>query len=196
MEPLQRKAIYIALGMGITFFAMFLLLTIPHFINDVGRQWEEAFRDKGVLLQNYDEEKAKFTSHPTYIAFYEKYPEGGEHFRLRNSGGEMQLTAMNFDTMTKLEVELNLHRDNQEMYLHAKCENDVQNFHTRVSGTIVTKFIEEGNCLEEGHIAPVSPLIDENGNPVDPRVPEPTHPEPKVCGDGAVLHDGVCVIQK
>lgn len=173
MEKLAKQAIYLSMGIGITFFAIFMLLVIPVLINDVGRQWDEAFNESGLNKPDYDLQKQRYMEHPVYVAFFEKYPDGGEYFRQRNNGGaEMQLTAMNFETFTKLEVEMNGNPDARELYLQARCENDQANFHMRVVGTIVEKFIKESNCLGEGHTGAISPLVDDQGNPVPvPDVP-------------------------
>lgn len=183
METLPKIAIYTGIAVGISFFALFLIIALPHMIQDSGRQWEEAFGSK----KSSEEIKSILYQTESYKAFLEYYPNAGEYYRYQGNGeGRMEITAMNFETFNTLLLELNFNRYDESVYEEVSCFNHDNDMRHQVRGTITKQFIEESKCLDgDGIIASPSPLVDENGNPV-----------PYMCGPDAHYDSGndVCVI--
>lgn len=185
MERLPRFAIYLAIGIGISFFAIFMYAILPHLIENVTHEWEQILNESAAG-KNREQLLELFREHPAYIIFMEKYPEAGENFRDRGNGnGRMELTAMNFTSYNMMMLELNYDKRDDNLYVEATCENKAKDKHLRIRGNYSVNFIEQTDCLDQGI-------------PSSPPIPEPTYEEPwpLACGDGAVLQDGVCVIHK
>lgn len=185
MDILPKIAIYTAIVVGISFFALFLIIALPHMIQDSGRQWEEAFGSK----KSSEEIKSIFYETESYKTFLEYYPNAGEYYRSHGNGeGRMDVTAMNFETYNTLLLELNFNRHDESVYEEVSCFNHDNDMRHQVRGTITKQFIEEFNCLVgDGIIASPSPLVDKNGEPV-----------PYMCGPDAHYDSGndVCIVIK
>lgn len=183
MEILPKIAIYTAIAVGITFFILFLIIALPHIVQDSARQWDEAFGSK----KSDEELKTMFYETESYKAFLEKYPEAGEFYRARDNGeGRMEITAMNFETFNTLTLELRYNKYDESINEEISCDNRGSDIHFQVRGSLAKQFIEESDCLYgDGIIAPPSPLIDGNG-----------HSVPYPCGDDARIDSksDACII--
>lgn len=178
MERLPKFAIYLAIGIGISFFVIFLYAILPHLIDNVSNEWKRVLDDSAAGKNRAELEKM-FREHPAYIMFTEKYPDAGEYFRDRGNGnGRMELTAMNFTSYNKIMLEMNYDKRDDNLYLEATCENEAADFRLRIHGDYSTKFIEMSNCLDISR--PTAPEL----------IPEPD----VLCRNGAVSIDGVCVV--
>lgn len=183
METLSKITIYIGIAVGISFFALFMIIALPHMIQDSGRQWEETFGSK----KSSEEIKYLFYHTESYKAFLENYPNAGEYYRYQGNGeGRMEITAMNFETFNTLLLELNFNRYDESVYEEISCFNHANDIRHQVRGTITKQFIEESKCLDgDGIIASPSPLVDANGKPI-----------PYMCGPDAHYDSSndVCII--
>lgn len=202
MELLPKIGIYLAIFIGISFFVLFLVAVLPHIIQDSGRQWEEAL-DKTSLsnLKSEKELRMDFEADPIYQVFKEKYPESGDHFRYHGNGrASMEVMAMNFDNFNLLNLEMDIHKESKYIDYRITCTNEPDDIHVRVNGELSEEFIKNANCLgEDGLISSPSNLVDDYGNPVPIRIPEPkapNQPNYKTCGEGYSYDDsnGVCLL--
>lgn len=195
MDLLPKFGIYLGITIGVTVFAMFVIIAIPHMIQDAGRQWEEVFDSMGVSSYKTSEElEAFFQADPGYILFKEKYPDSGDNFRFHGQGrGNMEISAMNFENYNLLRFQINDDRGNHKLYYEAHCQNNLHDRNIRVSGELSITFIEKIDCLgDEGVISAPSNLVDKNGYPV----PYKNYDlDLDLCGSNAQLSAaGVCII--
>lgn len=182
MEKLSKIAIYIAIAVGISFFILFLIIALPHMIQDSERQWREAFGPK----ISPEDLRAMFYETDSYKTFLEKYPNAGEYFQPHSNGGRMEITVMNFQTYNTLLLELDYNNYDASIREEVSCFNYGTEMHHQVRGTLAKQFIEESRCLEgDGILAPPSPMTDKDGNPI-----------PNICGSDAYYdsRNDVCII--
>lgn len=144
-------------------------MALPSIIENGERQWERALEkiDED-STENSKKLEAMFKADPGYIAFKEKYPESGDHFRYHGAGsGEITITVMNFKTFDKLSLELKLEKNNHKISYYGYCEkyeNDDKR-KLRMHGDLAIPFVLESDCLaNDGQIASPTDLTDKNGN--------------------------------
>ena len=179
MDLLPKIGIYIGIIIGLVFFAMFMIMVLPHTMSDAPRQWEEAF---GPKLSD-SELRELFYNTTSYKAFIDRYPNAGEEFRSWEYGrGNLEVTAMNYTTNNQLDLNIEYDRD-QNLREQVRCETHSDLGNIRMQGSGSAEFIEKTKCLEGGY---------DDFKP-HPRglVPEP-HP-PHIPGDCLETTDGtVC----
>ena len=180
MEKLPKVAIYLAIGIGVTIFALFLYAILPHIIENSARDWDRAL---GNSLSE-EELKEMFYADPAYVAFKEKYPESIESFESWNKGeGRMELVMYNYTNFN--EIRLNIDYDNyrSKLNVHVGCQitnpNSDRDIHRNVQGSASVDFIEKVNCLDS---------ISTIEYPTSP-------PQSTDCGPGTEdLGNGVCIV--
>lgn len=153
------------MGMAIacSIFVLFVISIMPHIMNQIQNNWED------VLPGKSDEElKILFYETQSYQAFVQKFPENGEWLDFYgNGGGRLEVTAMNFESLNTMRLELYHDRSTAFVREEINCYNqaDDRNYHIR--GSLAAQFIEKIPCLDgPGIVDAPSPLIDENGNAV------------------------------
>ena len=148
MERLSKIAIYIAIIVGLIFFAMFLFMVLPSMIENTVEQWE---RILGPQLSE-DDIKAMFYEHPAYLAFVERYPDTGENFEMRNNRyASLTLSVYNYDTNNNLNLYMNWHQHDKRLDITAECELylDENRRDQRVEGGLAAGFIKNTKCIEQ-----------------------------------------------
>ena len=178
MEKLPKFAIYLAIGIGVTIFALFLYTILPHIIENSSRDWDRAL---GNTLSE-EELKEMFYADPSFAAFKEKYPDATESFESWNKGeGRMELIMYNYTNFN--EIRLNIDYDNyrSKVNVNVNCQitnpgND-RDIHRGVQGSGVVDFIEKIDCLDGSDVI-MSP-----------------YPQTTDCGIGTRdLGNGVCIV--
>ena len=103
MERLSRFAICLGIGVGLTFFVLFLVAALPGILDSSVREWERL--DKSGTGE--EELRVKFSEHPAYAAMYERYPDANEEFDYYGRGdGSMTVGVMNFETDAQLTLSM------------------------------------------------------------------------------------------
>ena len=148
MDKLPKFAIYLAIGNGVTLFALFLYTILPHIIENSSRDWERAMGNS----MTEDDLKALFYAEPAYSVFKEKYPEAIESFESWDSGqGRLNLVMYNYTNFNeiRLDIDYNRHRENVDVRVNCQVNipgNDRQ-MHRDAQGDGAVVFIEKMDCL-------------------------------------------------
>ena len=163
MERLSKIAIYMGMAIACSIFVLFVISITPYMMNQIQNNWDDVIPGKS------DEElMALFYETQSYHAFVEKFPENGEWFdSYGNGGGRLEVTAMNFESLNtmRLELDYDLHTDSVREEIN--CYNQADDRNYRIRGSLAAQFIEKISCLDgPGIIDAPSPLIDENGNAI------------------------------
>ena len=149
MERLPRFAIYLAIGIGVTFFGMFLFSILPHMIENTGNDWERAIGDSA---DSEEEIMALLTVHPSYIAFYETYPDAKEEFENRSRGnGNLSVGVMNFETGDQIVLDMRYDKRDDRVRIDVRCnmvnEEGRRDDNLRAEGLFAEDFIRNVDCL-------------------------------------------------
>ena len=163
MERLSKITIYMGMAIACSIFVLFVISIMPHIMNQIQNNWDDVIPGKS------DEElKALFYETRSYQAFVQKFPDNGEWLDFYgNGGGRLEVTAMNFESLNTMRLELYYDRPTESVREEINCYNqaDDRNYHIR--GSLTAQFIEKIPCLDgPGIVDAPSPLIDENGNAV------------------------------
>ena len=174
MEKLSKVAIYMGMGIACTIFVMFVISITPHMMNQLENDWDDVIPGK-----SNEEIKAMFYETNSYKTFINKFPEYGEWFNSHGNGeGRLEVTAMNFESLNTMRLELDYDKRSESIREEINCYNQKDERNYRIRGTLATQFIEKIQCLEgPGIVSAPSPLIDENGYPI------PIEIEPRVTVD-------------
>ncbi|MDE0091632.1 MAG: hypothetical protein OXP12_09870 [Thaumarchaeota archaeon] len=145
MERLPRFALYLAIGVGMTVFVLFLIASLPFIIEDSWDRWEEL--DKSGVSR--DEMYSKMTAHPAYLAMYEVYPDAKEEFVYRDrSGADLQVGVMSFETQNRLLLDLRYYPPEDRTHANIYCSVGEDHRAMRADGLFVEDFIRNTDCLE------------------------------------------------
>ena len=115
----------------------------------------------------------KLKAHPSYAAFYERFPDAKEELRNQRHGGSLQVGVSNFEKNNMLSLNLDFSKHDGQVNASVYCEtmNNDYNRNLHAEGLFVLDFIENTNCLElESTVNPT-----EYGN-LAPRPTEPVVP--------------------
>ena len=170
MDKLPKFAIYLAIGIGVTIFALFLYTILPHIIENSSRDWERAMGNS----MTEDDLKALFYAEPAYSAFKEKYPEAIESFESRNNGqGRLNLVMYNYTNFNeiRLDIDYNRHRENVDVRVNCQFNipgNDRQ-MHRDAQGGGAVDFIEKIDCLNISVPSDITPT-DFSGSTIFPHL--------------------------
>lgn len=168
MERLPRFTIYLGIVIGVTIFGMFLYSVLPNMIENSSNDWDRAIGDSAI---NSEEDlMALFTAHPTYIAFYETYPDAKEEFQKRNRGnGNLSVGVMNFETGHQIILDMHYNKQNDRMNIDVRCnimgEENRRNDNFRAEGLFAEDFIRNVDCLNfkiPSSIPPTDYIIEPN----------------------------------
>lgn len=191
MERLSKIAICLGMGIAASVFILFVISIVPHIVDQVDNHWNEVIPvSKQEIMENFENIES-------YKIFVEKYPDHGRYLDLDRNGGRLELTAMNFETFNELRLELRYdkNRNNGDVREEISCSNDMKDVHYQIRGSLASQFIEKVNCLSEsGLVFATSPIVNNNGYPVPIREPDGTPSYSRICGDGAVFEDGLCLV--
>ena len=150
MEKLPKIAIYLAIGIGVTIFGMFLYSILPHMIQNSSNDWERAI---GGMAETDEKVLALFEEHPSYIAFYETYPDAKQELNSRGRGdGNLQVGIMNFDTGNQLLLEMYYDKWNDSVHVNVRCnvmgDNGDRHRNLHAEGLFAEDFIRNIDCLD------------------------------------------------
>ena len=144
MERLSRFAIYLGIGIGVTFFILFLIAALPSIIENSGNQWERLDN------QNRSEEelKKRFQEHPAYQSMYERFPDAKEELSYRGGGnGNMRVGVMNFETNRQLILDMYYNDYEDRVIANVNCiGNDEGGMHA--DSLFAEDFIRKTDCLD------------------------------------------------
>ena len=151
MERLPRFAIYLAIGIGVTFFGLFLFSILPHMIENTANDWERAIG--GSTTNSEEEIMTLLTAHPTYIAFYETYPDAKEEFEKRHRGnGNLSVGVMNFETGDQIVLDMRYDKRDDRVRINVRCtmvnEEGRRDDNLRAEGLFAEDFIRNVDCLD------------------------------------------------
>lgn len=141
MELLPKIAIILGMVIGVTFFGMVMFMMIPDMIDH--NRWDR-------LAEPISEEALieKFSVLESYQIFIEKYPENGIQVRsYDNGGGEIRLNAMNFTSLTQVELELDYDAREDNIRQDLECRNDNADWRLHVRGPLSADFLKNVDCL-------------------------------------------------
>ncbi len=137
MERLQRLAYYLGIGMVSTLFTLLLIMVVPNLAQDAGY---DAKTDDDIL--------AMFTTHPAYLAMYERYPNAVEEFEVGDHGdASLRVGVMDFESGVQLVLFMNAYRDHVG-YVNVECVGNDEDPGTRVDGLFAAEFIRVTDCIE------------------------------------------------
>ena len=143
MERLSRFAIYLGIGIGLTFFVLFLVAALPSILDNSVREWERL--DKSDTGE--EELRVKFSEHPAYAAMYERYPDANEEFDYYERGdGSITVGVMNFETDAQLVLSMRYDSYRDSIRADARCSTPSD--HRDVNGLFAEDFIRATDCLE------------------------------------------------
>ncbi|MCE2498733.1 MAG: hypothetical protein J4F28_07085 [Nitrosopumilaceae archaeon] len=150
MERLARFALYLAMGIGITVFVLFLFSILPFIIENSWEDWKEL--DKNSMSR--DEIYSKMTAHPAYLAMHEVYPDVKEEFVYRDRGSaSLQVGVMSFETQNRLTLELYYHPPEDRINADVYCNVGEDLRTLRADGLFAEDFIRNVDCMEVAGIA-------------------------------------------
>lgn len=145
MERLPRFALYLAIGIGITVFVLFLVSILPFIIEDSWREWKRLDRSS----RSQDEVYSTIITHPAYRAMYEVYPDAKEEFTYRDSGGaSLQVGVMSFETQNQLVLSLHYSAYDTDIDASVYCSVGESRRELSTYGLFVEDFIRNTDCLE------------------------------------------------
>ena len=145
MERLPRFALYLAIGIGMTVFALFLFSILPFIIENSWDEWKRL--DKRDMSR--DEIYSIMTTHPAYLAMYEMYPDAKEEFVYRDRGdASLQAGVMSFETQNQLILDLDYstYQDRTRAYVYCNVDEDHRTM--SADGIFAEDFIRNTDCLE------------------------------------------------
>ena len=143
MERLSRFAICLGIGVGLTFFVLFLVAALPGILDSSVREWERL--DKSGTGE--EELRVKFSEHPAYAAMYERYPDANEEFDYYGRGdGSMTVGVMNFETDAQLTLSMYYDRHRDSIRADTRCSTPSD--HRDIDGLFAEDFIRATDCLE------------------------------------------------
>ena len=164
MITLRKITYSVGLGISISMFGLFLYSFLPQLIEN--NPWVEI----GNSFMSDEELLKKLKAHPSYAAFYERFPDAKEELRNHRHGGSLQVGVSNFDKDNMLSLNLVFQRYDGQVNANVYCETmgDERNRNLNAHGLFVLDFIENTNCLE------LEPTVNptEYGN----LAPRPTEP--------------------
>ena len=144
MERLPRFALYLAIGIGITIFVLFLIASLPFIIEDSWEKWKRLDR----MDMPPDEIYSMMAAHPAYLAMYEVYPDAKEEFVYRDRGdASLQVGVMSFDTQNQLILDLDYstYQDRTRAYVY--CNVGESHREMGADGLFAEDFIRNADCL-------------------------------------------------
>jgi len=149
LDKLPRFAICLAIGIGITIFALFMYSILPHIIQNSSNDWDRAI---GGIAASDDKILELFEVHPAYIVFYEIYPDAKQELGNRHRGdGNLQVGIMNFDTNNQLVMDMYYDKWADSIRVNVRCnimdENGNHNRNLSADGLFVEDFIRHTSCV-------------------------------------------------
>ena len=170
MDKLPKLAIYLAIGIGVTIFALFLYTILPHIIENSSRDWERAMGNS----MTEDDLKALFYAEPAYSVFKEKYPDAIESFDSRNNReGRLNLVMYNYTNFNEIRLDIDYNRYSEDVNVRVNCQfsipdNDRQ-IHRDAQGDGAVDFIEKMDCLNISVPSDITPT-DYSGSTIFPEL--------------------------
>ncbi len=132
-------------------------------IENSSNDWD---RVVGSNSNSEEELMAKFTAHPTYIAFYETYPDAKEEFENRSRGnGNLNVGIMDFETGDQIILDMYYDTWDDRMNVNVRCnimgEEDRRNDNLRAEGLFAEDFIRNVDCINKIETIPQIESISE-----------------------------------
>lgn len=145
MERLARLALYLAMGVGVTFFVLFLIAALPTIIESSWKDWERLDRSD----RSQDAIYEKLISHPAYAAMYEAYPDAKEEFSYGGRGsGNMRVGIMDFETYNRLTLDLYYNTRDDQVSANVYCTTQDDRRGLDAHGLFAEDFVRNTNCLK------------------------------------------------
>lgn len=148
MEKLPKVAIYLAIGIGVTIFALFLYTILPHIIENSSRDWDRALGNN----MSDEELEAMIYADPSYVIFKEKYPDATENFNNRHRGNvSLEMNAMNYTNFNEARLNIHYNDYDDQVQSNASCQINIpgneRELHRNAQGEQIPEFLEKMDCL-------------------------------------------------
>lgn len=144
MERLPRFALYLAIGIGITIFVLFLIASLPFILEDSWDKWKRLDR----MDMSRDEIYSKMIAHPAYLAMYETYPDAKEEFVYRDRGdASLEVGVMSFETQNQLILDLDYSTYDDRIRAYVYCNVGENHREMSAGGLFAEDFIRNTDCL-------------------------------------------------
>ena len=145
MENLSKFAIYLGIGIGVTFFILFLIVALPSIFENSIQQWERLDKSN----KSDEELRKKFQEHPAYKAMYERFPDAKEEIIHHGRGnGNMKVGVMNFENGNQLVMDMYYNDYDDRVEAHVNCRSNVGERNMGADGLFAEDYIKNTNCLE------------------------------------------------
>ena len=143
MITLRKITYFVGLGISISMFGLFWYTFLPEIIQN--NPWAEI----GNSFMSDEELLKKLKAHPSYAAFYERFPDAKEELRNHRHGGSLQVGVSNFEKNNMLSLNLRFQTyGNVNANIHCRTMNNDYDRNLSAEGLFVLDFIENTNCLE------------------------------------------------
>ena len=135
LERIQRLTYYLGIGMAVTLFILLLVAVVPNLVQST----DYDTRTDGEILE-------MFTTHPAYLAMYERFPNATEEFESHgHGGGSLRVGVMDFEDGTQLILYMNSHGRN--VYANVECIGGDEGPGRAVDGLFAAEYIRITDCL-------------------------------------------------
>ncbi len=170
MEKLPKLAIYLAIGIGVTIFVLFMYTILPHIIENSSRDWERAMGNS----MTEDDFKALFYAEPAYQIFKEKYPDAIESYENRRNGeGRLNLVMYNYTNFNEIRLDINYNRYDESVNVRVNCQVQIpgneRQMHRDAQDSGAADFIEKMDCLNISLPSGITPT-DYNEYSIQPEI--------------------------
>ena len=144
MITLRKITYSVGLGISISMFGLFWYVFLPEIIQY--NPWAEI----GNPFMSDEELLKKLKAHPSYAAFYERFPDAKEELRNQRHGGNLEVGVSNFEKNNILGLNLRFQTHDGTVYASISCRTMNNDYDRNLSaeGLFVLDFIENTNCLE------------------------------------------------
>lgn len=189
MEKLTKIAIYTGMTIAISIFILFVISILPYIVDQIRDNWDE------ILPISKEEVLQKFYKTESYQAFIKKYPQNGRYIDIDDNRGRLEISAMNFETLNVIRLELRYYSSDDNVREEVICSNDKYDMNYRVRGSLAVQFIEKVECITgDGLVRTSSPLDLKNNEPIPERIVDKNYSYNYDCGDGTTFDEGICLV--
>ena len=146
LATLRQIAFVTGIAISISVFGLFVYWFLPALIS--GEQWDRLDREDITEEDLYE----IFSTHPAYVAMYERFPDAQEQFGFHRhgNGGSMVVGAMNIETGNTLTVTMHYDSYGSRVNGHVTCQHAAGNEHPHGHHDLLfaKSIIETTDCLE------------------------------------------------
>lgn len=145
MEKITKSAIYLGMGVVSALFVLFLIVAVPHMLDDALDRWEKMGAPDDAAEQ---ELRTKFQEHPAYKAMYERFPDAKEELEYYSNQGQIKVGVMNFETNSNLILHMDYTEWRDTITIHAECVTNSEVTSKSADSLFVEDFIKRTDCVD------------------------------------------------